>query len=344
MNHILLKQIKIRIRNGETMKKSRIKKRKSFSFSIHVFLIITTLLIIPTYCTFIYLNSSIARYMDEEISSKVVQNVSNSQGEISAKLENLINVSNLFASDPEYANMMNSGNSYYKKSKYFDDLVNKLTSSNIFSLNELRITYFDNEKNMYSNWSVNYNDYAFLLGKNWVKESVNARGYITWNMFDPSFIREEQGKSIQYISLARSFFFAKAGEKTRTGTLIISMDVSVLQELLKKYTYSPKDLIFFCSDGTALNPSFPEAYGFAEQVRSVLKRTENGSGSFPATLVSNKYIVSYYELPRPWNYEGKNLGVVAMTIRTWRRRTAGSSRSSPCFSSSLPRLCWSWYG
>lgn len=294
------------------MTKKLNKGRRALPFAIRVFLIITVLLIVPIYCMFIYLNSSFTRYMDEEISSKVVQNIANSQEEISRKLENLINVSNMFASDPDYEKMMNSNLSHYEKSRYFDDFVNKLTSSNIFSLNELKITYFDDDKQIYSNWSVNYNDYDFLLEQDWVKQSGTARGYITWNMFDSSYIQEEKGKDIHYISLARPFFFSQAGEETRTGMLLISMNVEVLHNLLKKYTYSEHDSIFFCSNETMLEPSFPDIDGIADDAQKALARVQGSSGSFTTTLAQNKYMVSYYKLPKPWSYHDDDVQVVAM--------------------------------
>ena len=286
--------------------------RKAMPFAIRVFLIITALLIVPIYCMFIYLNATFTRYMDEEISNKVVQNIANSQEEISRKLENLINVSNMFASDPEFENMMVSNKSYYEKCRYFDDFVNNLTSSNVFSLNELKITYFDSDNQIYSNWSINYNDYNFLLEEEWVKDSVNARGYITWNMFHPSYIEEEKGKNIYYISLARPFFFSQAGEDSQSGMLLIGMDVKVLYDLLDKYTYSPNDSIFFCSGGTVLNPTFPDIQGIDRDIEKTLEHVVTADGSFTTTLAANKYMVSYYTLPKPWNYHERNLRVVAL--------------------------------
>jgi Predicted signal transduction protein with a C-terminal ATPase domain len=282
-------------------------KKAYFPFALRVFLVITALLIIPIYCMFLYINTSFSNYMDKEISAKVQQNISNSEQEISRKLENLINVSNLFSSDPEYASVMtDTGKSYYQKCKYFDTFVSKLTSSNVFSLNELKIAYFDASKEIYTNWGVNYNDYTSLLDQSWVKKSMNDKGYVTWNMFEPSYIQEEKGKSMRYISIAKPL----TGGEQNTGTLIISMNENVLSSLLKNYTYSPKDGIFIYSKGTALNTISLDGVQPTE-IQKALDKLSGSSGSFTDLLNNNKYIVSYYTLPKPWSYQNADLQVVA---------------------------------
>lgn len=282
---------------------------------MRVFLIITVLIIIPVYFMFLYLNNTFVRYMDNEISSRVVQNIANSQEEISRKLENLINISNFFASDPEYeAVMTGTEKSYYEKSKYFDNFVSKLTSSNVFSPNEFKITYFDAAKNIYTNWGVNYHDYSFLLDEDWVKKSVTARGYLTWNMFGSSYIKEEKGKDVRYISIARPFITSSKQEGEQTsGMLIISMNEQVLNALLEKYTYSSGDRIFFYSKGLDQKQLLTEDPVLGKDAQKVLSRLDSRSGSFTDTLNSNKYMISYYTLSAPWNYGGSELQVVAMT-------------------------------
>lgn len=283
-----------------------------FPFALRVFLVITALLVLPIYCMFLYINTSFSNYMDKEISAKVQQNIGNSEQELSRKLENLINVSNLFSSDPEYAAVMtNTKKSYYEKCKYFDNFVSKLTSSNVFSTNELKITYFDASKNIYTNWGVDYNDYSSLLDQSWVKKSMDNKGYVTWNMFQPSYIKGGKEKDVRYISIAKPFVtYSETGRKQNAGTLIISMDEQVLRSLLKNYTYSPKDGIFIYSKSTALNTvSLNDVQ--ATEIQKSLNKLNGRSGSFTDLLNSNKYIVSYYTLPKPWSYQNSDLQVVA---------------------------------
>ena len=302
------------------------KKRLYFPFSLRTFLIIMLLIIIPVYAMFIYLNHTFVEYMNKELSARAVQNIDNSREEIVDKLENLINVSDFFISNPEYAAAMTgTGKSRYEKSKYFDAFLNQLETSNVFRLNELKITYFDENKNIYTNWSVNYHDYTFLLHEDWVNKSITARGYLTWNMLGTSYIYEEKGKDIRYISLARPLLTSSpAGGSRVSGMLLISLDERVLDELLQKYTYSAGDRIFFYSSAAGLFPPHTSDPVLGKEARESLSLLKDKSGSFTCTIQNSKYMFSYYTLPDPWTYGGNSLKVVAMTdYRNFWEKTDG---------------------
>ncbi|HHV30826.1 sensor histidine kinase [Caproiciproducens sp. LBM24188] len=294
------------------MKKENQKQKKPFPFAVRVFLMITLLLILPVYCMFVYINNSFTSYLDQEISTKTVQNIAKSEEEIYGKLENLINVSNLFISDTEFEKVMSGDRSYYEKCKYFDSSVNRMMSSNVFNLDELRISFFDSKKNLYTNWGVNYHDYSFMLNEDWVKESINAKGYLTWNMFENSQIQEEKNKNIRYISLTRSFS-PKSNSQITTGSLIISMKDQVIMDLLEKYRYGANDNIFIYSRGFDQVFSAKPISTADPDMKRVLQKLTGKNGSITDTVHSNKYIISYYTLSKPWNYKNNELTVVAMT-------------------------------
>ncbi len=294
------------------MKKEKIKRKRPFPFAARVFFMITLLLIVPVYCMFVYINNSFASYLDQEISTKTVQNIANSEEEIYGKLENLINVSNLFISDTEFEKVMSSDKSYYEKCKYFDSSVNRMMSSNVFNLDELRISFFDSKKNLYTNWGVNYHDYSFMLNEDWVKESINAKGYLTWNMFENSQILEEKNKNTRYISLTRSFS-PKSNAQIATGSLIISMKDQVIMDLLEKYKYGENDSVFIYSKDFNRAFSTKPISVTDPDMEQILQKLTGKSGSITDTFHSNKYIISYYTLSRPWNYQNADLKVIAMT-------------------------------
>ena len=292
--------------------KKKSKMILSFPFELRVFLIIVIFLIIPIYFMFIYLNQSFSNYMDEEITNKVVQTISHSEAEIYTKQENLVNVSNLFMSDREFEKIMsNSEASYYEKCLYFDNIVNTLLSSNLFNMEELKITFFDKDERIYTNWGVNYNDYTFMLKEDWILQSNRDSGFLNWNMFQKSPFVEEQGKGIRYISLARSF--SSSTKNTRTsGTLIISMNVDVLNNILEKYKFSEKDKIFIYTkeDNITFRNQFTSKN--REDGIRILHKLNNTSNYFIDTLHSNKYMIYYYTLSNPFTYQGGEQKVVAM--------------------------------
>lgn len=287
----------------------------SLPFELRVFFIIIVFLIIPIYFMFIYMNHSFANYMDEEISSKVVQTISNSEAEIYNKQENLINISNLFMSDNEFEKIMSDQDkSYYEKCLYFDSMVNNLLSSNLFNMEELKMTFFDKDKNIYTNWGVNYYDYTFMLEEDWILKSKSDSGYLNWNMFHQSPYVEERGKDTRYISLTRSFHSSsKANENRSSGTLIISMNVNVLTNLLEKYKYSEKDEIFIYSkmeNLTSNNVDYQQEY--RKDIDDILSKLEYESNYFIDRIQSNKFMIYYYTLANPFIYQGEELKVVSM--------------------------------
>lgn len=287
---------------------------------------IVLLIAVPVYTMFIYLNHTFVGYINNELSARAVQNMNNSRGEIVSKMESLVDVSNFFFSDPEYAAVMTGKNkSRYEKSKYFDTFLNKLESSNMFSLNELKITYFDEDKNIYTNWGVNYHSYTFLLNEDWVRKSVTTRGYLTWNMFGASYIYEEKGKNIRYISLARPFITSSPESDSHvSGMLIISMDEAVLDALLQKYTYSEGDRIFFYSPAAGLFPPHTEDPVLGGEAKDRLRQLTGENGSFTSMIHHSEYMISYYTLPALWQYGGSRLKVVAMLdYRNFREQTDG---------------------
>lgn len=280
------------------------------NFVKKVFSIIIICLIIPIYFIFLYLNHSFSEYLDEEISNKVTQSIRNSENEIYKKQENLINISSLFMSDSKFENIMtNDTVSYYDRCKYFDNMINMLTSSNVFNMEELKITFFDCDKNIYTNWSVNYHDYSFLLEKEWIKASQKQNGHINWDTFGKSPFIEDSSKDIRYISLARTF---NSQSKKSVGTLIISMNSEVVNEILNKYRYSDKDAIFIYSprENKVFNNNL--TVEDSKQLQAILDNTDKKQGSFTTSMENNKYIISYYTLSNNLSYNNGDLKVVAM--------------------------------
>ena len=275
--------------------------KRRWSFSTKVFLIISISILTPIFFMFIYLNSSFSSFLDEEISSKVSQTISGSEEQIYKKQENLINVSNIFYSDAEFQSAMTDDTkSYYEKCTYFDSRVANLIYSNVFDSDELKLTFFDKNQNLYTNWGINYNDYSFLLEEDWVKEAKKQDGYLVWNLFGESPFAEEAGKNLRSISLARFM---------DEGMMLISMDVSQLNQMLQQYKYSEKDMIFICSTGQSddLLPEEVRAYG--EQIYAGLKEK---SGTMIQSIHHRKYLTYYYTLSNPLFYKNDDFKVVAL--------------------------------
>lgn len=278
--------------------------KRGFSFFTKVFLIISVSILTPIFFMFLYLNSSFSAYLDEEISNKVSQTISGSEEQIYKKQENLINVSNIFYSDWEFRKQMtDTAKTYYEKCTYFDNSVASLVNSNVFESDELKLTFFDQDRHLYTNWGVNYNDYSFLLDEEWVKEAMKQDGYLVWNLFGETPFVEEAGKNIRYITLVRSM---------AEGVMLISMNVEELNSMLQQYRYSESDYIFFCSASqkNEMGATLPESV--RKDVKKLYSRLVGRSGTLIQSLNDNKYLTCYYTLSNPLFYENDDFKVVAL--------------------------------
>ncbi len=282
----------------------RDKVKFHLSFSSKVFLITAISIMTPIYLVFMYLNSSFSSYLDEEISNKVSQTIANSEEKIYAKQETLINVSNIFFSDEAFQIVMSDNHtSYYEKCKYFDNVVAQMINNNLFGVEDLKITYFDEEKHIYTNWNMNYNDYTFLLNQEWIKNGNIQKGYFAWNLFEKSpFLEDENNR---YISLARSF----GGEES--GTLILSLSVEKLNHILEEYRYSDSDFIYICSKKQKEGLGYTLPVELQEDISKIYPKLEGKTGCFIDKADNNKYIVYYYSLSNSLYYTDDDYKVVA---------------------------------
>ena len=228
----------------------QIVKKHMSKLSFKVFLLLILCLILPMFCMFSYMKSNFEQYIQEELSNKIIQGMARSEQGIYKSLQNMANISTVIVMNEKLENVMSDPkSSYYNKTVAFDSAVKNLMATNLFTVDDIKITFLDANGNIYSNWSINYNDYSFLLNQNWVKESIEQKGHITWSMFAPGYIIEPNKKEEKYISLARSML-SDGITGSRIGTLIISIGQSQFNDLLMQYSYAESDIVYVClNDG-----------------------------------------------------------------------------------------------
>ena len=201
----------------------------SKSLSLNVFLLITLFLLVPVYISIIILKGSYEAYIQRELNSQIVSTIQKGENEFNQTFEKMAVISNMFALDNDLLDLLtDDSSSYWDRNKRFDELVNTITINNLFNLDGIKITMFDNQRRNYANWSLFFNDYSFLLEEEWISDSQVFKGHITWNLFTPSFVIGENEK---YISLSRSILNpAYIGE--RVATIIISVNEMFINNLL----------------------------------------------------------------------------------------------------------------
>lgn len=283
--------------------------------STRIFLLMLIFIIIPLYIMFIFTKHSYENFIQKELSNKTIQNISKSQQDIYYTFQSMANISNIFILNKGLKKaLQDDTKNYYEKMKIFDSSVAEMTINNLFSLNDYKITIFDTKNQIYSNWSTNYNNYQFLINQDWVQESIKKNGHVVWSMFSPAFIIGESEKNEKYISLARSMLSEDVTGQ-RFATIIISISQKKLSEILLKYAYNAGDCIYVCSqDGeTILKHDLTNSIS-RDEINSLFGKIDRSKdGGRVETIGNNRFLLSYYTIPEPWTFSGKQLKILYFT-------------------------------
>jgi len=212
----------------------------------------------------------------------------------------MADISNVFFRDSEAIKIFSDDTKdYYERNVAFNKIIRDISMQNLYEyiMDDVMITFFDDRNMAHASWSLNYGDYSYLLKQDWIKKSLDANGFVVWNMaalgYDPA-KRDDQANQI---ALARSIM-----DEERTdcylGTLLISINQRQICKILESYKYSDDDSVFASSvDGKVvfynknivpftIMCSLAERYRFQDQGNAII------------TIGNNKYLLSYYTLSR----------------------------------------------
>jgi two-component system sensor histidine kinase YesM len=282
------------------------------SLSVNVFLLILLFLLLPVYLGFIIMKTSYENYLRQELSNQIITNIKKGEEDFSQTFQRMVNISNMFVSDRELISLLrNDGASYWDRNKRFDEIVNTLLTNNLFDLSGVKITMFDRQNRNYANWSLNWNDYSFLMSQEWANRSIIDRGIISWNFFVPSFVEQERER---YIFLARSILYpVSTGD--RMASLVIGINQRVISSILTKNDMGA-DFIRVCTGDTLEDVFAIDGINLVQEKELLPLLEEAGekkSGSLLCDLSGVRYLLSYYTLTTPWSFNGQPLMVLYFT-------------------------------
>jgi len=199
--------------------------------ALNIFTGIIIFIIIPVAIGFFYSYRIYQKIITEEISKSNIKNITQFKNDFNTTFDNMTKVSNLIINNNNLQSVLEDQNTdYYQRNKIITKVFNDVMLYNNLPSENVKITFFDNEKRVYSNWSLNFNNYEFILNIDWVKEALNSNYYAVWSDFKPSFDKEE--KNVKYVSLARSI---ESSNNNNIGTLIISISEKEFGRIFKKY-------------------------------------------------------------------------------------------------------------
>jgi two-component system sensor histidine kinase YesM len=283
------------------------------SLSVNVFLLILIFLLLPVYISFILMKNSYEDYIRQELSNQIITNIHRGENEFSQTFQRMVNISNMFVSSRELISLLRDDEaSYWDRNKCFDEIVNTLSTNNLFDLSGVKITMFDAQNRNYANWSLNWNDYSFILSQNWANRSIIYKGFISWNFFVPSFVEQENNE--RYIFLVRSILYpASTGE--RIASIVIGINQKVIGTILTKNGMDA-DFIRVCTRETLEDVFTIDRINLVQEKDLSYLLEETGgksSGSLLCDLAGVRYLLSYYTLTTPWSFSGRPLMVLHFT-------------------------------
>jgi two-component system sensor histidine kinase YesM len=286
---------------------SKIKK-----FSVRTFLLILICVVMPLTGVCIYIRMSMEDFIQNKLSENVIQNIARGERNISDALQSIAALTNAFVYDDELQErIMNPSITEYDNARYFDQIINRLYISNGFDMvQDTKIILFDNYDRVYSNWSMNYENYDFLLEHDWVKSSMEKKGHVVWSMFSPAYIK---GEETTYISMAKAFLQDKT-EGEVIGTIIISIGQQKFSDILMEYAYEG-DMAYVCTeDGMVLLEKDSDQLVSEETLNDVYSQVRgDASGSLKCKVGGKNYLVSFYTIPKPWVFNEQQLKVFHFT-------------------------------
>lgn len=281
-------------------------------FSSKIFWMIMVLVIVPFIIVNYFCRIKMEDFYQRELSENVLQNVSKNQSFINDALSDIAYYSNVFVYDEELRNRISSDEySEYENAVYFDYIINRNAIENSDSLrSKAKVMLLDKQGNIYSNWSLNYNDYQFILDEDWVKLSSEAKGHIVWSLFSSSYIAGEEKQ--RYISLARSIL-RNGTDGDVIGTLIISISQEVFSNLMMQYAFEDDEAYICIDNGEVLLADGGHSISDMELKKIYEETREYKDGRLKKQIENREYLVCYSTFPHPWLFNGQEMKLFHFT-------------------------------
>lgn len=283
--------------------------------SVRIMFIMVIFLVLPLSILTIYVRKQMSFIIEEELSNQIIQNIEKNESHINESLQKLAYYSNRLIYDQGLRDRLsNPDSSQFYNSKYVDSLIESTQIDNADQIvMQARIAIFDNQKRLYTNWPLNYQDYSFLLNEKWVNDSAIEDGSIRWSFFQPSYMKNKGNGNDRFISLSREIRKDVTAGR-RIGTLIISIDQQAISHMLTKYSMKDDDIFVCIEDGRILMGLENGQKIEQNEIEKIYSITEKlDSGELKRIINDKTYLVSFYTLPHPWTFDGHLMKVFQLT-------------------------------
>jgi len=262
--------------------------------ALNIFMGIIIFIIIPVAVGFFYSYRIYENIITEEMSKNNIKNITQFKNDFNATFDNITKISNLITNNNDIQGVLKNENTdYYQRYQIINKVFNEVMLYNDFPSENIKITFFDNKKQIYSNWPLNFNNYKFISDKDWVKKALKSNYYAVWSDFEPSFDKEE--KNVKYVSLVRSI---ESSNNNNIGTLIISVSEKEFSRIFKKYIPEKNSsLLISSSKGEILTYVGDEGISKFKDISKLIKEDNSQNPDYKLIEINNKkYLVNYYNI------------------------------------------------
>ncbi len=199
--------------------------------AVRFFLVVAAAVVVPAGLLFVAGLTLFEGAVRQSVDGELQSSLDRSERDLTQFLADLVAVSGVVANDEEVRRALVSDRPEYERVRIVDRAVESVLAA-IPGRDSIRYTILGQSailgrNRIFTSWSRNFHDYAFLAGLPIARKAEAQAGHLVWEGFSPSFVVEE-GKNELLVSVARSM---PAGRGEPTGVVIFQAE----REAFRKY-------------------------------------------------------------------------------------------------------------
>lgn len=170
--------------------------------SVRIFLIITLLVLVPSTILFVGSVAFFEKAVRESLDTELSTALDGAERDVTSFLANLVAVSGVITNDPMIQRAIAEPMDDVGRTRIIDRAISGLLTP-LPGNDAIQYTLLT-QRGLFSSWSRNFNDYAFLYDLPVVHKARSGAGHVVWEGFAPSFMLEER-HFLDFVSLGRAF-------------------------------------------------------------------------------------------------------------------------------------------
>lgn len=294
----------------------RIKEKLFDKLYFRILVALLLSLVFPFYLMLHYVQGTYQDFIENELSSRAISTIAKGEEDIQTAFQQMAAVTNVFSLDDNLIGALsNEEMSTFERTIAFDSVVSKIKTTNLFNILDMHFIFVDNKGNSYIDSAMENMETNSRPIQDLLQQGKDNNGHLVWSLFSSIFPNQE--KEEKYVSVARALFDEEiTGDYL--GTLIVCVSQTEIGKILSQYCLNDNDLVYLCmgNDGEVLFYLDPDNYISKTVIQKKASSLTGKNGYELQNINHKKFIMSYYQLYRPWGFSGKPMYVLYFTEYT----------------------------